>query len=144
MKKQGNCERCKQPLYGDDWGPAGHRCEANMTTKPTDPESVSNTELKQCPFCASADIDPNGVCFNCLGMGPNDEIENREGFSWNTRPIEDALTSERDRYRKALEEIDGINRGLYLTPLSIRIMLEVISHMGKLAAAALAGGEDGN
>ena len=65
-------------------------------------------ELKACPFCGSdgarnqlEDVDmvgcvnPTCICSEMSWTSTND---------WNTRPIEDALRSENQRLREALEE----------------------------------------
>jgi hypothetical protein len=32
LQKQGECESCNQPLYGDDYGAAGHKCVSRPQT----------------------------------------------------------------------------------------------------------------
>lgn len=90
-------------------------------------------ELKPCPFCGGYltfighDIDrrvtpPEVVeVYEHKFADDNDPIKDCclsllvfAARRWNTRPVEDALTAERDRYKAALEEIlvdEGFNLG---------------------------------
>ncbi|MFA5154337.1 MAG: hypothetical protein WC554_17440 [Clostridia bacterium] len=60
-------------------------------------------KLKACPFCGLIIHDPNGIEKTC--ECPND-MDHMSRALWNNRPIEDALRSENERLREAIEKID--------------------------------------
>lgn len=74
------------------------------------------SELKPCPFCGGKEgrdieIRSEGVerivyeCDNCGATGPHGYSAKNAFDQWNTRPIEDLLTAENERLKKALSAI---------------------------------------
>ena len=65
-------------------------------------------ELKPCPFCGGKafwDSEFSGVYCNCGAEFTFFESDKEAAEKWNSRPIEDALQAENERFRKALETI---------------------------------------
>jgi hypothetical protein len=63
-----------------------------------------NQKLKPCPFCGEPPEPARSVCCQMPAWECSDE---QAAALWNTRPIEDALTAERDALRSALDRLSG-------------------------------------
>lgn len=118
-------------------------------------------ELKACPFCGgeayiekkwngkspiikSDDYQYFAVCRSCACEGPWRKTEGNAIREWNTRPIEDALTAERDalkaeneKMREALGKIDARCSAYGDRSLHQLFTAGPIDEIGKIARAAL-------
>jgi transcription initiation factor TFIIIB Brf1 subunit/transcription initiation factor TFIIB len=66
-------------------------------------------EMKPCPFCGGSNwraTSEERTCITCSDCGVSVIFDFRfmSQTNWNTRPIEDALKSENERFRKAVNE----------------------------------------
>ena len=106
-----------------------------------------NEELKPCPFCGANDpyheISEDEIhvwiaCGNCFATSSRIHTEHHTApdFAWNTRPIEDSLTVERDEWREKYEDacidanqiIHNLNKTLELAKEAMEKASVYINH----------------